>query len=60
VVHEGYLERPQFPGASTAIHRDARRQWQIRGVGRVTDQGGTAAKPHRLSTINARSEGEAQ
>jgi L-alanine-DL-glutamate epimerase-like enolase superfamily enzyme len=60
VVHEGYLERPQFPGASTAIHRDARRQWQIRGVGRVTDQGGTAAKPHRLPTINARSEGEAQ
>jgi L-alanine-DL-glutamate epimerase-like enolase superfamily enzyme len=60
VVHEGYLERPQFPGASTAVHRDARRQWQIRGVGRVTDQGGTAAKPHRLPTINARSEGEAQ
>jgi L-alanine-DL-glutamate epimerase-like enolase superfamily enzyme len=43
VVHEGYLERPQLPGASTAIHRDARRNWQIRGVGRVTDQDGSAA-----------------
>lgn len=33
VVREGYLERPQAPGASTAIDPDARRSWQIRGVG---------------------------
>jgi L-alanine-DL-glutamate epimerase-like enolase superfamily enzyme len=47
VVREGYLERPQSPGASTAIHREARRNWQIPGVGRVTDQDGTAAKLDR-------------
>ncbi|MFC5834731.1 mandelate racemase/muconate lactonizing enzyme family protein [Nonomuraea insulae] len=35
VVREGYLERPQAPGASTAIAPDARRNWQIRGVGAV-------------------------
>jgi L-alanine-DL-glutamate epimerase-like enolase superfamily enzyme len=60
VVHEGYLERPQSPGASTAIEPDARRKWQIRGVGRITDQDGTAAKTHRSSAVNARSEGELQ
>ncbi|HET6294922.1 MAG TPA: mandelate racemase/muconate lactonizing enzyme family protein [Kribbella sp.] len=33
VVRDGYLERPQQPGASTAIDPKARRDWQIRGVG---------------------------
>jgi len=33
VVREGYLERPQEPGASTAIDPAARARWQIRGVG---------------------------
>jgi L-alanine-DL-glutamate epimerase-like enolase superfamily enzyme len=33
VVHEGLLERPQSPGASTAIARSARVRWQIPGVG---------------------------
>lgn len=33
IVREGYLERPQAPGASTAIDPDARRNWQVRGVG---------------------------
>ncbi|MCO6003495.1 mandelate racemase/muconate lactonizing enzyme family protein [Actinoallomurus purpureus] len=60
VVNEGYLERPQLPGASTAVHRDARRDWQIRGVGHVTDQGGTVAKPRRSRTTETRNEGEDQ
>jgi len=59
VVHEGYLERPQSPGASTAIRGDARRRWQIRGVGHITDQDGIAT-PHQATAINAHSEGEAQ
>src|SRR6266568_3677713 len=33
VVREGYLERPQAPGASTAIDPAARARWQIPGVG---------------------------
>ncbi|MFZ4894779.1 mandelate racemase/muconate lactonizing enzyme family protein [Plantibacter sp. Mn2098] len=33
IVREGYLERPQAPGASTAILPSARRDWQVRGVG---------------------------
>jgi L-alanine-DL-glutamate epimerase-like enolase superfamily enzyme len=33
VVREGYLERPQAPGASTAIDPGARTRWQIPGVG---------------------------
>jgi L-alanine-DL-glutamate epimerase-like enolase superfamily enzyme len=33
VVTEGYLERPQAPGASTAIDPTARGRWQIPGVG---------------------------
>jgi L-alanine-DL-glutamate epimerase-like enolase superfamily enzyme len=33
VVREGYLERPQEPGASTAIDPAARARWQIPGVG---------------------------
>jgi L-alanine-DL-glutamate epimerase-like enolase superfamily enzyme len=36
IVRDGYLERPQAPGASTAIAPDARQQWQMRGVGGVT------------------------
>lgn len=33
VVSEGYLKRPQLPGASTAIDRVARSRWQLAGVG---------------------------
>jgi L-alanine-DL-glutamate epimerase-like enolase superfamily enzyme len=33
IVQDGYLQRPQAPGASTAIDPEARRSWQIRGVG---------------------------
>jgi L-alanine-DL-glutamate epimerase-like enolase superfamily enzyme len=33
IVQDGYLQRPQAPGASTAIDPEARRNWQIRGVG---------------------------
>lgn len=33
VVREGYLERPQEPGASTAIDPSARARWQVQGVG---------------------------
>jgi hypothetical protein len=33
VVREGYLQRQQAPGASTAIAPKARRDWQVRGVG---------------------------
>lgn len=35
VVRDGYLERPQSPGASTAIALDARQKWQMHGVGGV-------------------------
>jgi L-alanine-DL-glutamate epimerase-like enolase superfamily enzyme len=35
VVHDGFLERSHYPGASTAIRAEARRNWQIRGVGEV-------------------------
>ncbi|MDV6271170.1 mandelate racemase/muconate lactonizing enzyme family protein [Rhodococcus globerulus] len=33
VVREGFLERPQIPGASTAIAAEARQSWQLRGIG---------------------------
>ena len=33
VVDDGYVTRPQAPGASTAIDPSARDRWQIRGVG---------------------------
>ncbi|MFD8816993.1 hypothetical protein ACFV23_37275, partial [Streptomyces sp. NPDC059627] len=33
VVREGLMERPQGPGASTAIDPAARVRWQIPGVG---------------------------
>ncbi len=33
IVRDGYLQRPQAPGASTAVDPEARRNWQIRGVG---------------------------
>jgi L-alanine-DL-glutamate epimerase-like enolase superfamily enzyme len=36
VVRDGYLERSQSPGASTAIAPDARQSWQMRGVGSIT------------------------
>jgi L-alanine-DL-glutamate epimerase-like enolase superfamily enzyme len=35
VVRDGRLERPQAPGASTAIDPGARGRWQIAGVGGV-------------------------
>jgi L-alanine-DL-glutamate epimerase-like enolase superfamily enzyme len=34
-VRDGYLERPQAPGASTAIDPVARNRWQIPGIGRA-------------------------
>jgi L-alanine-DL-glutamate epimerase-like enolase superfamily enzyme len=33
VVNEGFAERPQAPGASTAVTRQAREKWQLKGVG---------------------------
>jgi L-alanine-DL-glutamate epimerase-like enolase superfamily enzyme len=33
VVSEGFAERPQEPGASTAIAKQAREKWQLKGVG---------------------------
>jgi L-alanine-DL-glutamate epimerase-like enolase superfamily enzyme len=42
VVHDGFMERPQHPGASTAIRAQARRDWQIPGVGAVRTRAGTA------------------
>lgn len=33
VVNEGFAERPQSPGASTAVIKQARAKWQIKGVG---------------------------
>jgi L-alanine-DL-glutamate epimerase-like enolase superfamily enzyme len=33
IVREGFMERPQAPGASTAILPEARINWQISGVG---------------------------
>ncbi|MEU8301284.1 mandelate racemase/muconate lactonizing enzyme family protein [Micromonospora sp. NPDC048909] len=38
VVHDGFLERPQAPGASTAIAPQAREKWQIKGVGATRAQ----------------------
>ena len=35
-VRDGYLERPQAPGASTAIDPAARDRWQLPGIGRIT------------------------
>jgi L-alanine-DL-glutamate epimerase-like enolase superfamily enzyme len=36
VVHDGFVERPQAPGASTAVAPRAREQWQIKGIGATT------------------------
>jgi len=33
IVRDGFLERPQAAGASTAIDPEARRQWQVPGTG---------------------------
>ena len=33
IVREGHVERPQAPGASTAIDPAARERWQVPGVG---------------------------
>jgi len=38
VVRDGFLERPQAPGASTAIATQAREKWQIKGLGRVSTE----------------------
>jgi L-alanine-DL-glutamate epimerase-like enolase superfamily enzyme len=46
-VREGYLERPQHPGASTAIAVDARRSWQIRGVGGISNLEGKPMNSRR-------------
>jgi len=35
VVREGYLERAQAPGASTAVDPGARARWQIPGIGGI-------------------------
>ena len=35
IVRDGYLNRPQAPGASTAIDPGARSRWQIPGTGRT-------------------------
>jgi L-alanine-DL-glutamate epimerase-like enolase superfamily enzyme len=39
IVRDGYLERPQAPGASTAIEPEARQRWRIHGVGSTTASG---------------------
>jgi L-alanine-DL-glutamate epimerase-like enolase superfamily enzyme len=47
VVNDAFLERSQYPGASTAIHAEARRNWQIRGVGsaaQLEERSGRQAK----------------
>ena len=36
VVSDGFMERSQAPGASTAIDGSARQRWQMRGVGGVS------------------------
>jgi L-alanine-DL-glutamate epimerase-like enolase superfamily enzyme len=36
VVNDGYAERPQGPGASTAVTPQAREKWQVKGVGGTT------------------------
>jgi hypothetical protein len=38
IVHDGFVERPRAPGASTTITAHARQQWQIKGVGTTTTQ----------------------
>jgi L-alanine-DL-glutamate epimerase-like enolase superfamily enzyme len=38
IVRDGFVERPQAPGASTAITAAARQKWQIKGVGTTTTQ----------------------
>lgn len=39
VVNDGFAERPQTPGASTAVRQEAREKWQLRGVGgRLADE----------------------
>jgi L-alanine-DL-glutamate epimerase-like enolase superfamily enzyme len=38
IVHDGFVERPQAPGASTTITEQARQNWQIKGVGTTTTQ----------------------
>jgi L-alanine-DL-glutamate epimerase-like enolase superfamily enzyme len=40
VVHNGFLQRSQQPGASTAIRAEARRDWQIPGIGESHTWGG--------------------
>jgi L-alanine-DL-glutamate epimerase-like enolase superfamily enzyme len=51
VVNDAFLERSQYPGASTAIHAEARRNWQIRAVGSLAQleerSGRQAKEEHR-------------
>jgi L-alanine-DL-glutamate epimerase-like enolase superfamily enzyme len=60
VVNEGFMERPQEPGASTSIAPEARRTWQIRGVGGLSDDDGTFATARRSRPAKRRTEGEVQ
>jgi L-alanine-DL-glutamate epimerase-like enolase superfamily enzyme len=38
IVQDGFVERPQAPGASTTITEQARQKWQVKGVGTTTTQ----------------------
>jgi L-alanine-DL-glutamate epimerase-like enolase superfamily enzyme len=52
VVHDGFLERPQAPGASTAIAPRAREKWQIKGVGATTTQHSASIKRATTDGVN--------
>jgi len=49
VVSDGFMERSQAPGASTAIDRSARQRWQMRGVGAVSASSGASTRRNPLS-----------
>jgi L-alanine-DL-glutamate epimerase-like enolase superfamily enzyme len=49
VVSDGFMERSQAPGASTAIEETARQRWQIRGVGAVSTSSETPARRNPVS-----------
>jgi len=39
IVSDGFAERPQNPGASTTVRKEAREKWQLKGVGgRTSDE----------------------
>lgn len=39
LLRDGFVERPQAPGASTAVTAEARERWQVKGVGATTTVG---------------------